>query len=566
MNSLTDTTPSATTFVATPAVSSRNELAESTSGWDRFFFRETVPYGMALMRITLPLILFGLVAQRWAAARELFSLDGATAPLAVNYGYLVYLPEFSGSVAVALFTVLGFCLLTSALGWYTRLSLVISCVLYFYFNMVDSLSTMTKYSVIATHLLVLLAVSQCGAIWSVDAWLADRRKTGWSPGPNPNRPRFPIWPTRLVQLLIGIVYFGASITKLHTPAYFNGDQMTFWMMADLNWENPLGERLVPYPVVSVVMAYIAIIWEVLFVFVVWNRWGRMAVISLGIAFHTGTHFVLGLLVFPLVCFSAYLAFIDEGDIQWFAQHIRRLRRKLPAGLRTATFWKSKHPRIQELDPETSRFWRTVHSAAYPVAMVAIVVIGLEVEYRLDRYGLRRPEGPYKLEPVDPERVAQLLQHGEPIRDVDKFHSFTTGETFVGGVMVNRRTVFKQGETVFAECAMNPPHEDKWVSCDLHDENNHILDRVGMIITREQSRASFAYVLGPVLKPGNYSLVLKTDGRELFRRDITLLDNPDAKSTCTVMNFPQNRTDAIANGDVISFDPSAPPPLQASTLP
>ena len=82
-----------------PTVKLQTEsLAKRT---ERFFFEEEVPYGLALVRISLPLALLTMVLARWSAARELFSSEGATAPLAVGYGYLTFLPEFSGSVTVA---------------------------------------------------------------------------------------------------------------------------------------------------------------------------------------------------------------------------------------------------------------------------------------------------------------------------------------------------------------------------------------------------------------------------------------------------------------------------------
>ena len=52
-----------------------------------FFFAPEVPYGLALCRMVLPVILLYVVLRRWSHAREFFSTDGAAAPLADNYGY-----------------------------------------------------------------------------------------------------------------------------------------------------------------------------------------------------------------------------------------------------------------------------------------------------------------------------------------------------------------------------------------------------------------------------------------------------------------------------------------------
>ena len=47
----------------------------------RFFFAREIPYGMALVRISLPLVILVDVVRRWPFARELYSTDGAIASL-----------------------------------------------------------------------------------------------------------------------------------------------------------------------------------------------------------------------------------------------------------------------------------------------------------------------------------------------------------------------------------------------------------------------------------------------------------------------------------------------------
>ena len=195
-------------------------------GWlTDWFFTEERPYGMALMRIVLPLVLLIDTCFRHPWAREFYSTDGAPSPLDVNFQRpgMVFIP--GGSLAVALHALLIASLVTSSLGWFTRASLFLATVLYTWFGLLDALSTLTKYTVIASHLLLLLTLSNCGALWSVDAW----RKRGSRPREageiEDHHLQGAIWPARLVQLLVAVVYLGAAITKMHTPAFFNGDQL-----------------------------------------------------------------------------------------------------------------------------------------------------------------------------------------------------------------------------------------------------------------------------------------------------------------------------------------------------
>ncbi|MBI1313887.1 hypothetical protein GC176_21550 [bacterium] len=491
----------------------------ATSRVNDFFFAQERPFGLALTRISLPLVLLAVMLPRWFHARELFSADGAAAPLAVNYGVPDLLPIPSGTVAVAMASVLLFTLLTSAVGWCTRLSLAISFVLYTYLNLLDCLGSLTKYSVIASHGLLLLSFSNCGAIWSLDALLKRRS--------DQNRLRMPyeappdayaaVWPRRIMQILTGLIYLGAAFTKMHTPAFFSSDQMRQWMLTNVNHANPLGEWLAGYPETLVVAAYLTILWEVLFLFLAWSGTARVLMIGLGVVFHLGTLLLLGLYIFPLVCFSLYLAFLNEHDMQrlgaWFRRLVRRgnrvavaLRRSLPH----VDGW-----RLPQINLPQSR-------GAFAFTLLLLVFGGVELEYQMDPFGTRRTAGAYELVELDTDTVGRMLRPSEPIRDQDKFLSFEIGTDLLSDVVINRRQEFRHGEALVAQVVLTPPHEDMWIECNLHDADNHVIDEVGQIVERSRLRASWAYEMKQSLEPGTYWLVIRVRGREITRRSFTLL--------------------------------------------
>jgi hypothetical protein len=68
---------------------------------NRFFYAEEVPYGLALVRMSLPLVMLFIIGVRWPVTREIFSADGAPSQLSVGYGYGNLFPELPGSAAVA---------------------------------------------------------------------------------------------------------------------------------------------------------------------------------------------------------------------------------------------------------------------------------------------------------------------------------------------------------------------------------------------------------------------------------------------------------------------------------
>ena len=72
-----------------------------------------------------------------------------------------------------------------------------------------------------------------------------------------------------------------------------------------------------------------------------------------------------------------------------------------------------------------------------------------------------------------------------------------------------------------QCTLSPIHEDMWVECNLHDAQDRVIDRVGQIAPREMMRSNFFYQLSEALVPGDYFLVVKCAGKEVFRKRITL---------------------------------------------
>jgi hypothetical protein len=486
----------------------------------RFLYAEEPPYALATIRIVLPLVMLSMVAPRWPFAREIYSTDGATAPLANGYGYYNLLPEFSGPVAVALCTLLLFTMLTACIGWCTRISLATSCAIFTYLTMLDAVSSMTKYTVITTHLLLLLALSGCGRVWSVDAWLARRRGGNATEAP----PVAPVWPRRLIQLLIAFIYFGAAITKLKTPEFLTGDQLNFWMLTHINFRHPIGEWLSLYPVLVRVGSYVALIWEITFIFLVWRTGLRPWVLAAGVVFHALTVLTLGLMIFPMVCFCCYVAYVEDADAKQMAASWRRACERWPA--------------LGELHASISRWLssqRDVTGWQWPmrfgfVALGALTVAaGVALEHRLDLYGERRPEGRYHLQPLDEEFAQRLLAPPQPIRDVDKFFAIDTGTILMGDLLADRRKVFRHGERLIAQCNLIPPHEDMWVECKIRDQHNRLVDRIGNVVLREQFRANFEYPIAATLEPGEYTLVFETGGREVITKRIQIAGDPRAVS-------------------------------------
>lgn len=490
--------------------------------WNTYFFSEERPVGMALMRLVLPFVLLIDVVLRHPWARELYSKDGAPAPLDVTFLMPGTIPELPGGLVVFLHALMIVSLLMTAAGWMTRISVTAAFVLYTYFGLLDSLSTLTKYTVIASHLLLLLAVSGCGRIWSVDAWLARRNASDDTPVPDPVAP---VWPARLVQLFIGIVYLGAAITKMHTPTFFSGDQLMYWTMTYVNNVHPLGDWLSQYPLVLSLFGYITIVWEVAFVFAIFHPRMKWPALAIGAFFHFMTMFTLGLYIFPIVMYSGYLAYITADE--WRVMSAWSVFRKGAELLDGAKAWLA-----QFIPAPQGKLQPWIPATAYAMLVVTASFAALGVEQWRDPFQERGPNGPLQLQAMSSEEVEKLFDTDRPLRAADKLLAFDLGTVKVGEHLANRKRAFRQGERIIAQATINPPHEDLWLDCWLHEsfvndrseeiQPGRAIKKLGVAVGRELFRANFVFPTDESLPPGDYFLRLRVGKEDIAVKKFTIL--------------------------------------------
>lgn len=473
-----------------------------------FFYAEQAPYGLALVRMLLPAVALIPMFRRFPRVRELFSSDGAPQQLAELFGHGAVLPELSPALASALYGLMLFALVSAIFGFRTRTALLTGTPLYVYFNLLDAVGTMTKYTVIASHVLLLLSISQCGAVWSVDALLRRWKEGRAAAVP----PAFPVWPARLIQMLFAFVYFGAAITKIQTTAFFSGEQMRYWMFSNWNYPNPLGELVAMSPAILLASGYLTVVWEVSFPFLAWRPIGRFYALGFGVMFHLLTMFLLGLYIFPFICIPCYLVFLMERDIVVIRSWLRRLH--FPGHLAAV-------PRVL--------LARLIAAcpAAVPLPLLwaglalLATVMGAEADYRFDVYGARVAGKPLPLKTLDPVIARTLINSQRPLREKDKFFSFNIGTRMMAGQLANSGDTFRIGETIIAQCNLNTPHEDLWVECVVEDEHQRVVDVAGQFVTRDLLFSNFPWQTCDRFVPGRYVFVLRSSGQEIARRPFTL---------------------------------------------
>lgn len=477
-----------------------------------FLFGEDVPYGFALMRILLPLVLLETVLSRWRFCEELFSTNGVNVSLCENFGSYNYFQPLPPFWAACVMSILVLSLLTMMLGWFTRLSVITSLILHTYFVCNDMAATTTKFTVIETHLLLLLSMSGCGRIWSIDSWLAGRRDPGRAPlSERPAWATSPRWPQVLLFVMIGASYLGAAITKLHMPDFITGDAISYWIMSNPNYRHPIGERMTQYPGLLVISGHFTVLWEILFSFLGWRGAGRKYMFALGLFFHFMAALTLGEITFLWVMSTCYLGCIKEDEAQSLGGWLSRwLRIRLP--LRPSQ--SAVINRLPILSPR-------LHGALLTCLVLTFGLGGGWLNQRLDLYGIHRPEGLYELQPIEPEEVARLFTPAPPLRESDKYMGVKLGTLKVGGRLSNHCDQFRYNDVLVCEASLNPPHEDMWIECHFLNEEQKTVHRDGVVVPREARWAQFTYTLTDVLAAGEYTLVIRSRGQEICRRPFTL---------------------------------------------
>ena len=494
----------------------------------QFFFSEEVPFGFALMRITLSLVLLQGVWARWPHCIDLYSSEGTPFSLIDNYGYHAwnFLPPMPPFWAACCMTLLVLFLISSCVGFCTRISLLGALFFHTYFAINDLTSSITKFSVISAHALLLLALSECGRVWSVDSWLASQRdRTRIWDSDRPAWALAPIWPQRLLLILIGAVYLGAAIQKLHMPEFLTGQAMGYWIMSNPNFRHFIGEWLSQSPSFLIASAHFTVLWEVTFFALAWRGIPRYLVFGLGFFFHMMSALTLGEVIFFMIMSTTYLGCMNDREFlfvkRMLAAMLSPLVRRMPlAQVTTFELGRWLPAKLTSASPR-------VHLANFCALLTICGLAGAWSNVRMDYYGQNRAEGKYTLQEMPIEEASWLLKPFEPVREVDKFLGVDVGSLVIAGRLADRCNEFRHGDVLICETSFNPPLDDMYVECNLVSDDQKVINRVGNIVAREHMFAQFKYILTDALEPGNYFLVVKSRGKEICRREFRIKDGLQA---------------------------------------
>ena len=148
-----------------------------------------------------------------------------------------------------------------------------------------------------------LMLSPSGNCWSVDASLLKKPQ------------KVAVWPLRLMQFQIALIYFVSGWVKFQSPEWLDGTIMQY-VLIHLQYSRWDGWVFKDDPLITGLLAGLAGFirwWELLFPFLLINTYTRRVSLLIGILFHLGLLLTMNLRWFPVIMLSLYPALLSNSS-------------------------------------------------------------------------------------------------------------------------------------------------------------------------------------------------------------------------------------------------------------
>jgi hypothetical protein len=287
-------------------------LRSVASAWERFWFTSVETSTLALFRIAVGIVVVGWTLALAPSLYAFYSRDGILPTYPEYEGSLAWglLEWFPSSAAV---TLIYFALLLASIcllvGFATRIAAVIV------FICMVSFAHRNPWVLNSGDLLVQLLVfyvmlAPAGESLSVDRWLKPGR-------PFWEFPRRSIWPLRLVQIQISIVYIAAVWDKLRGATWNDGTAVSYALRIEDLDRFPVPAFVTDSLILANFLTFGTLAIEFALAVLVWNRVLRPWVLLLGVTLHLGIDYGVRVGFFSWAILVAYVAFIPPESARSF---------------------------------------------------------------------------------------------------------------------------------------------------------------------------------------------------------------------------------------------------------
>jgi hypothetical protein len=283
--------------------------------WDRFFFATVDARRLAALRIGTGLFTL-LTLLGFAPLTELHYSDAGWLPISWTLNQpgeqgFTLLHAFTSPLGVKVFLGLSLAAaLSMMLGFHAR---VASWATFLALVSFQQRNTLLCYGgdTVLRLLAFGVALGPSGRAWSLDAWRARYRASA-----TPTPATTPVWPLRLIQLQIAVLYFFTGLEKLHGATWQDGSALALALThpAFSRFDIAGLAALAPVAFALRAMTQLTLVWELSFPLLVCSRIGRWLALGIGVVIHLGIILFMRIHWFGHIMIMSYLAFLPAEQL------------------------------------------------------------------------------------------------------------------------------------------------------------------------------------------------------------------------------------------------------------
>lgn len=274
------------------------------AAWSHFWFQPIETSTVALFRVALGLLALGYTLSLAPVLFAFYSDDGILPAQPTYSGTLAWgmLGFFPSDAAVVVFY---FLLLVGTiallLGFRARLAALVVFVCLISFGRRDPW-VLNSGDLLVQVLAFYMLFMPSGTAFSVDRWLAEPKRF-WE------FPARAIWPLRLLQVQVSILYLAAVWAKVRGVTWNDGTAVSYAFRIEDIARFPVPGFVTDSLVLANLLTYGTLAVELSIGILVWNRVLRPWVLFLGIGLHLGIDYAVRVGFFSYAVLVAYIAFI-----------------------------------------------------------------------------------------------------------------------------------------------------------------------------------------------------------------------------------------------------------------
>ena len=278
------------------------------TAWAEFWLGSVDPHIYAALRVLLgslgliTLVGLGDVSTYWTCDGMVMSSGGSLCQAARDAG-LGWLPGallLAVTAASFLAMVVGFQTLYAVSAAFVCLMMIV------YWNPLP----LSGAQQVLRAILFCLIWADSGSVFSLDARMARR---GESATENATVPPVPVWPLRLFQIQIAVIYFVTGLWKLANVTWRDGTAIHYVIENNQFARVPI--EAFPIEWLLTLATYGTMFWELGFAFMLLHPWTRRLALAIGVAVHVGMWATLELGSFSAVMLASYVAFADPERVR-----------------------------------------------------------------------------------------------------------------------------------------------------------------------------------------------------------------------------------------------------------